>query len=84
MHWSTGSVHPATETELETLEASGVESQESRTEKVAIAVTPSEKRAVRGLAAIRGTDESNLVRSMPIAEIVAEFARLQAADRGAA
>lgn len=51
---------------------------ESRTEKVAIAVTPSEKRAVRGLAAIKGTDESNLCRALPISEIVAEFERLQA------
>lgn len=51
---------------------------ESRTEKVAIAVTPSEKRAVRGLAAVRGLDESNLVRSMTIADIVAEFDRLRA------
>lgn len=51
-----------------------------RSEKVAIAVTLDEKRAVRGLAAIRGTDESNLVRSLPIAEIVAEFNRLKAVD----
>lgn len=50
---------------------------ESRTEKVAIAVTPSEKRAVRGLAALRSTDESNLCRALPIAEIVAEFERIR-------
>lgn len=54
--------------------------QESRNEKVAIAVTASEKRAVRGLAAIRGTDESNLCRTMTIAEITAEFDRIRAAD----
>lgn len=47
-------------------------------------LTTAQARAVCGLAAIRGSDESNLCRSMPIAEIVAEFARLQAADRGAA
>lgn len=46
---------------------------ESRTEKVAIAVTPTEKAAVRAIAAIRGTDESNLVRSTTIADIVSEF-----------
>lgn len=58
-------------------EPTGDTQPESRTEKVAIAVTPSEKRAVRGLAAIRGTDESNLCRSLPMAEILAEFERLQ-------
>lgn len=59
-------------------EPTGAPQAESKTEKVAIAVTPSEKRAIRGLAAIRGTDESNLCRSLPITEIVAEFERLQA------
>lgn len=53
------------------------EPQESRTEKVGIAVTPSEKRAVRAIAALRETDESNLCRAMPIAEIVAEYRRIQ-------
>jgi hypothetical protein len=62
----------------------GTTQPESRTEKVAIAVTPTEKRAVRGLAAIRGGDESNLVRSMTIAEIVAEFEKLQAVAQGTA
>lgn len=52
-------------------------SQESRTEKVAIAVTKTEKAAVRAIAALRETDESNLVRIMPIAEIVAEYRRIQ-------
>lgn len=52
--------------------------QESRTEKVAIAVTPSEKRAVRAIAALRETDESNLCREMPIADIIAEYRRVQA------
>jgi hypothetical protein len=53
------------------------ETQETRTEKVGVAVTPTEKRAVRAIAALRGTDESNLVRSMTIAEIVTEFERLR-------
>lgn len=48
---------------------------ESRTERVAIAVTPTEKRAVRAIAALRGTDESNLCRSSTIDDIVAEFER---------
>jgi hypothetical protein len=54
------------------------QTQESRTDKVAVAVTATEKRAVRAIAALRGTDESNLVRSMTIADIVAEFERLRA------
>ena len=51
--------------------------KESRTEKVGIAVTPSEKRAVKVIAGIHGTDESNLCRARPIAEIVAEFDRIR-------
>jgi hypothetical protein len=47
--------------------------QESRTERIGVAVTPTEKVAVRVIAGLRGTDESNLVRSTPIADIVAEF-----------
>ena len=41
----------------------------------AVALTPSEKRAVRAIAALRGTDESNLIRTTPVSEIVAEFER---------
>jgi hypothetical protein len=47
--------------------------RESRTEKVAIAVTPSEKAAVRAVAAVNRTDESNLCRTRTIEEIVREF-----------
>ena len=54
--------------------------QESRTERVAITVTPSEKRAVRAVAAIRGTNESDLCRENTITEIVAEFERVRAAS----
>lgn len=57
---------------------------ESRSERVALAVTPTEKRAVRGLAAIRGVDESNLCRTTTIAEVVTEFDRLRAAAEPAA
>jgi hypothetical protein len=53
------------------------QAQESRTEKVAIAVTKTEKAAVRAVAAIRETDESNLCREVPIADILAEYRRLQ-------
>jgi hypothetical protein len=56
---------------------------EPRNEKVAIAVTRTEKAAVRAIAAIRETDESNICRLMPIEEIVAEYRRLQATTVGA-
>lgn len=56
----------------------GAQERESRTERVAIAVTPSEKRAVRAVAALREVDESNLCREVPIADIVAEYRRAQA------
>ena len=52
---------------------------EPRNEKVAIAVTKTEKAAVRAVAAVREVDESNLCRTTPIEEIVAEFRRLQGA-----
>lgn len=55
------------------------ERQESRNEKVAIAVTKTEKTAVRVIAGIRETDESNLCRTTPIADIVAEYRRIQSA-----
>lgn len=51
---------------------------EPRNDKVAIAVTKAEKDAVRVVAALRGTDESNLCRTTSIEEIVAEFHRIRA------
>lgn len=51
--------------------------EESRSERIAIAVTEREKRAVRAVAALRGVEDSNLVRAMPIADIVTEFERLR-------
>jgi hypothetical protein len=58
---------------------------EGRLRKVSVAVTETEKRAVRTVALLRGTDESNLVRSTPIADIVAEFERhRELSERGAA
>ena len=53
--------------------------QESRTEKVALAVTRSEKTAIVAVAAIRETDASNLCRAVSIADIVTEYRRLQGA-----
>lgn len=49
---------------------------ESRTERVSIACTPTEKEAVRVVASIRGLDQSNLLREMRLAEIVDEARRL--------
>lgn len=53
--------------------------EETRSERLSIAITPSEKRAIKAVAAIRGMEESVLVRSMPVPEIVAEFDRIQRA-----
>jgi hypothetical protein len=58
--------------------------QESRTEKVAIAVTKTEKTAVRAVAIVRETNESELCRTTPIADILAEYRRLQLVGAGAA
>lgn len=74
------------EPDPETMERRVAQTQEneSRTEKVALSVTKTEKAAVRAIAALRETDESNLCREVPIAEIVAEYRRLQAATPMAA
>lgn len=53
--------------------------QESRSERIAVACTPTEKRAVRFVADAREMSESDVVRSMPMAEIVAEYARMREA-----
>lgn len=60
------------------------ETQESRTERIGLAVTPTEKRAVQAVAALRETDESNLCRQTPIADVVAEYRRLQGKGKGRA
>jgi hypothetical protein len=54
----------------------------ARSERVTIAVTVLERRAIRAVAAIRGVDESHLVRSMPISDIVAEFERVRTEAEG--
>ena len=56
---------------------------EPRNEKVGIAVTASEKRAITAVAALRETDASNLCREVPVAEIVAEYRRLQGKSEAA-
>lgn len=50
--------------------------QESRTERIAMAVTPSERHALRFLTGHRKTTEGALLRSMLISEITAEYDRL--------
>lgn len=53
------------------------EAQESRTEKTAIALTPSEKIALKRVAEARGMPESHLLREMLIHEIVEEYERIE-------
>lgn len=53
--------------------------QESRTERITVACTPSEKRAAEIVAAIRQVDGvSSLLRTMSLDEIVAEYHRAMA------
>ena len=49
---------------------------EAKTERVAIAVTPSEKGAIRGLAETRGTTESEVLRETLIRDALAEWQRV--------
>lgn len=51
--------------------------QESRTERVTVTVTPLEKKAVKAVAAARDTDESNLLRTTLLADIVDEYRRIR-------
>ncbi len=51
---------------------------ESKTKTAGIPVTPSEKGAIEGLARLRMMSESDLLRVMLLADIVAEFERIQA------
>ena len=50
---------------------------ESRTKTAGIPVTPSEKAAIEGLARLKNITESDLLRSMLLCDIVAEFERVQ-------
>jgi hypothetical protein len=52
--------------------------QESRTEKVAVAVTPREKLAIQLVAARHGTDLSNLLRDRILAGVLEEAEEIRA------
>lgn len=57
--------------------------QESRTERITLACTPSEKRAAEIVAAIRQVDgTSSLLRLLSLNDIVAEYDRAMAQLRG--
>lgn len=53
--------------------------QESRPERVTIMVTEQEKRAVRAVAAALGLTESDVMRDMTVAQVMAEYGRIRAA-----
>ena len=53
------------------------ESQESRTARVTVTVTPLEKKAVKAVAAARDTDESTLLRTTLMADVVKEYERIR-------
>lgn len=55
--------------------------QESRTDRVTLTVTPAEWRAIKAVAAARETDVSNLLRTMLLEDILAEFERIRAVVR---
>lgn len=58
--------------------------QESRTERVAVAVTPTEARRIKAAAILNDTDVSNLLRSLSVEDAVTEGERAQAAAQAAA
>ena len=45
----------------------------SRTQRVTLTVTPDEKRAIQGVARLRNTDESSLMRESSVSEVVQQF-----------
>lgn len=53
------------------------ETQEARTEKTAIALTPTEKIALKGVATRRGMPEAHLLREMLIGDIVDLHERME-------
>lgn len=55
-----------------------VETPESKTEKVAVSVTPREKLAIQLVAAKYGTDISNLMRDRLLSAIAEEAAEIRA------
>lgn len=53
--------------------------QASRHERVTIMVSEEEKRAVRAVAAALGLTESDVMRDMTVAQVLAEYGRIRAA-----
>ena len=53
--------------------------QASRPERVTIMVSEEEKRAVRAVAAALGLTESDVMRDMTVAQVLAEYGRIRAA-----
>ena len=53
------------------------ETQAGRSARVTVTVTPREKQAIKAVAAARETDESNLLRTTLIEEVLAEYARIR-------
>lgn len=56
-----------------------MDTQASRPERVTIMVSEHEKRAVRAIAAALDLTESDVVRDMTIAQVLAEYDRIRAA-----
>ena len=55
-----------------------METQETRSERLTVAVTPGELNDARLVAAFRNVAVSNLLRDMPLTEVVGEAERLRA------
>lgn len=58
--------------------------QESRTDKVAVSMTPREKLAVQLVAGARDTDVSNLIRDRVLPGVLEEAKQIRAALKAAA
>lgn len=53
------------------------DTQEVRSERVTVTVTPSEKRAVKAVAAAREIEESTLLRTTPLADVIEEHRKIR-------
>ena len=51
--------------------------QGSRTKRVTVTVTPFEKKAVAAVAAAMDTDESNLLRTVLLTDILVEYRKIR-------
>lgn len=56
-----------------------MDTQAPRTDRVTVMVSPGEKRAVRFVADALGLTESDVMRDMTVAEVVAEYGRMREA-----